>query len=114
MQITLCHEPLNPAHIFRISGKEDPVALRGGFRFDNKGLGSSLIELSSERWVLLRKKPGLWVKRVFVGELFSHSVEISSELVFSRDSVHCWEMVNPLVGLHSLKPLLGHSGIAPA
>ena len=108
------HTVSHSIDILEISSQKDAIALACCFWLYDKRLCFFTIELCSEVTVFSWKKPSLRIEPIFMGELSTHSIEISSKLIFPSNSMHCWEVSDSLIRLKSNETIRSNSCITPA
>lgn len=118
MQVALHHVVLVRNEIVQIAGEENAFALAGSFWLDDECLAAGLafsvdLELLAEVSKLSRQEPSGGDKLVLLGVLLEHFVQVAGEVVLTCQRVHPWEVVDPLVRLHFVETVYGHSVVRP-
>ena len=90
--------------VLNVPRQKNPTALARSFRFGNERFSAFVcFELLPEVTRLSGQEPCLREKLIFIRESFRHACQVPSEVVFPRQSIHAWEVIDPLVGLHIIQ-----------
>ena len=108
--------------IFHITRKEDATTLGSSFRLRNKRLPTPPFfhftancsrKLLPKIPIFSRQEPSLREKFVIVREELLHPGQVSCQIVFSRQSVHTWKVIDALVWFHPIEFLALHRAVGP-
>ena len=120
MEISLDYVVLIWIKVFQVPRQENTSTLRCSFGLGDESLAigfPSLFGLISELLLKFTKlcwqQPGLWKELVLFWKNSRHSLQISRQVVFTREGIHAGEVIDSLVGFHSIQFVDLHCSIRP-
>jgi hypothetical protein len=85
-----------------VSCKENSFALAVVLWLNNKSFRLPIVELFFKQFNICGEHPSLREKFELGGEVFLHREQVSGQQILPGHSVHTWEVVCALIGLHPL------------
>ena len=120
MEISLDYVVLIWIEVFQAPRQENTATLCCGLGLGDESLAigfPSLFGLISELLLKFTKlcwqQPGLWEKLVLFWKNSRHSLQISRQVIFTREGIHAREVIDSLVGLHSIQFVNLHCSVGP-
>ena len=110
MQISLNDVVLIRIKIFQVPRQEDTSTLSCGLRFRDKrfsiwlpSLSCLITELFLEFAEFCWQEPCLWKEFVILGIQGLHALEVPGQMILPSKCVHSREMIDALIGFHSIE-----------